>query len=303
MKKVLITGASGFLGSHLHKRLVQSGSIVYSLKSRLTDYEELTKEITSLGQIDCCFHFAGISFVPDCEKNISLAYAVNTAGVVALAEMLAKTSPKLHFIFPSSAQLYDYKYPAVKISEKANLAPLSTYSRAKYLAERGLQTLAEQKGIYVTVLRLFNHSHKSQNKSFLLPSVYQQILSAQNKRDKKIVVGDLSLVRDIGAIQDLVDAFEKVYQSDPSVSAIGVNNFEVYNICSQVGKKLQDIVNEIIARSSSEVSIEIDSSLFRIGEPQNICGDATKFMSVFNWSPKRALTVSDLVTSFLKDVE
>lgn len=296
MRKVLVTGSLGFLGSNLVRKLRQNSKIqVFELKSDLLDFATLEAEIRSIGVLDTCYHFAGLSYVPDCENNIGRAYSINSAAALSLAELLVAVSPGLHFIFPSTAQLYR-ELDGQPIDEETPIRPRNVYSRTKLLAEQGLKTLSDEQNLKVTVLRLFNHSHKSQDSRFLLPSVYHQILKARESKEKKIKVGELNLIRDIGAITDLLEAFYSVFDKGPK------GQFNVYNICTGAGKKLEDIVSELIARSGAKITIEKDLSLLRPWDAHVICGNPKKFIDHYNWQPMHASNVFDLVDSFLSEV-
>ncbi|MFZ4405654.1 MAG: GDP-mannose 4,6-dehydratase, partial [Pseudobdellovibrionaceae bacterium] len=173
------------------------------------------------------------------------------------------------------------------------------------LAEQKLQQIAEHLDLQVIVLRLFNHTHKSQGPGFFLPSLHQQILNAE----EKIKTGNLNIVRDLGALQDLLQAFTAIVESVTFSSAGSRNHttpapekFLVYNICSGHGKNLSLVAEELSKQLGKKVEFEVDPSRSRPNEPFSIVGSSKKFQHDFAWVPHHAMNEVELVKSFLQNI-
>ena len=299
MKKILITGAEGFLGQHLSQSLGNKFSVVAS-----------TFDITKKDQIqaflqkqpspfDAVLHLAAISNVPDCEKNKDLAFEVNVQGSLNLAEALKAHSPQARFLFFSSAQIYDWEnQPELPRTEEFRTAPKNTYAVTKLKAEQELAAAFANSKNSLFNLRLFNHVHKSQSRHFFLSSVYHQILDAKNQGLKKVplTLGDTQVFRDIGALQDLLSAVERCleYRSNKPVA--------IYNICSERTKRLHDLILDLAKNLQVDVEISHDQKLFRQNDPKIMCGSMALFKKDFDWTQKYNQSSEKLIEAFLGDL-
>jgi GDP-4-dehydro-6-deoxy-D-mannose reductase len=283
MKHILISGADGFIGKNLIKVLPSSDFQIHSFTGDITKADQVDSFISSLPDLNCVFHFAGISSPTVCLQDKDLAIAVNVDGAKNFAGAISRSFPSATFVFPSTGQVYasDSLEP---LSESAMVKPSSFYAETKFQAE---QELVRIKNLKLVVLRLFNHTHKSQDPIFFLPSLYRQIQAGA----EAIKTGNLELVRDFGAIQDLLSALK--------ILASGNSGAGLFNLCSGTGKKLKNLANELALQLNKRVQWEQDPALFRKGEPVSIVGSSLKFQEKFSWKPQNALDEKVLIKSFL----
>ncbi|HEY8270467.1 MAG TPA: SDR family oxidoreductase, partial [Pseudobdellovibrionaceae bacterium] len=269
---VWVTGADGFIGSALVRNLAHSGirTLMPSLDIRDT---AAIQKVVSENSFDAVIHLAGMSSVKECEINKSLAFSVNSEAVYHLGEAIAKIKPQAQLIFPSTGHVYQ-SYPMGTqeeiYTEKSSVLPRNFYALTKLQAEENLKFLAKNRGLKATVLRLFNHTHKSQTQDFFLPSVYGQLLSAKKRGEKKalLTVGDIDVRRDIGAIQDLALAFQTVLFENPYKS----DEVKTFNISSGHAVGLRDLVNQLADKMEMEVDFKVDPQLIRENEPKSVVG-------------------------------
>lgn len=299
--RVLITGGHGFIGRHLVRILSSRGVEVLSPDLDITDANAVYSFVES-NDFDVVVHLAAISSVARCESEISLAFRVNAEGTYLLASAVAKKSSKVHFIFPSSGQIY-----SSRLAESGNhiyiegdkVTPRNVYALSKYLAEESLRVVSENTGLTVTVLRVFNHVHKSQRPDFFLASVFHQLERAKQdgSAEAEVVVGNIDIERDFGAIQDLLSLFEKVIFS-PSVT---VGSMNIFNLSSGVGKNLKRLAYALADKMQIKIKFVENPSLKR-SEPHRIVASNDKLMKAYGWTPIRASDEASLADAFLENL-
>lgn len=288
MKKVFFTGANGFLGTHLISYLRQQNMNfhVHEFAGNIQNFHELKNAFES-DTWDYVFHFAGLSHVSDCESDPQKAYEVNVLGTLFLSQLISAShfSGKLFFTSTSLVFDFDNSHKKIEICEDSKLLPKNTYSRTKFYSEKILEGLAHSSVCKVTVLRLFNHTHKSQSSKFILPSVYQQINSAQS--GDSIRVGNLDVNRDFSLVSDFCKKFAALLETREE------SQFQIVNLSSGVTRNLRHIVNLMIQRSGKELRISVDPALLRSTDPEYIMG---RFKSSYN----STMSDEEFVDAFLK---
>ena len=283
--KILVTGHNGFIGSHLVPLLKKSGHEASGKEFDLTQVDSVAGVIGS-GDWDVVIHLAGMSNVPQCEKEPELAARINTQGTEFLLGALAKTSFRGHFIFASSAQIYrapfgDEILNGVVFREQREIQPQNTYARTKHLAEQTVQQYSKLGRWNSTILRLFNHTHKSHSAEFFLPYVYQQLLKAGPGGSVQIPVGNINVRRDIGALSDLLSAFLTLVNFRPT------SVVQTFNVCSGVNRHLGELASSLARMVDVRAEFVVDPSRVRPHEPVSICGSYDLISKTTGWEPKQ----------------
>lgn len=273
--QVAITGASGFVGSWLLKSLSKEFDFKPLSIQDLADEANLKR---GLDQTPILVHLAGVSSVSECEANIHETYRVNVGLPCYLAEAFYRQNPKGHFVFTSTGQVYTSSDQPQ--NEASPIAPGNVYARSKLCAEVALSELARQFHGRLTILRLYNHTHRTQNARFVLPSILHQIESSVSDC-VQLKVGNIEIERDFSAVQDLVSAFQKLLTSQPADQAI-----ETFNLASGVGKNLRCLITALAQRLGKKVEFEVEPSRLRPNEAKQVIGDSLKFQNRFGWRPK-----------------
>jgi GDP-4-dehydro-6-deoxy-D-mannose reductase len=303
-KKILITGAQGFVGARLLSFLQEHGHSTASAEMDLLEYASVERCL-KVGFWDQVIHLAGISHVPTCEKDPGLAYRTNVNGTALLLEAMARYQPQAQLIFTSTAQVYEA--PAGKeitegavFTEDRRIAPQNLYARTKWQSELLIQDAAQNRGLSATILRLFNHTHRSQSPIFFLPHLYTSLSSALKETKTgevvKVPVGNLDISRDIGTLSDLLGAFNSVIDLKTGNSH---SSFNIFNVCSGKSKNLGKLA-ELLARSLGvRAQFVVEQERVRPGEPKDLVGSHQKLTEKTGWQP-HCQTEEELVREFLK---
>jgi GDP-4-dehydro-6-deoxy-D-mannose reductase len=301
-KKVLITGADGFIGSRLLKYLGWRGHDAHGVDQSnfsLFEFESIDSVIRSQPW-EVIIHLAAQSHVPTCEKDPTTAYKTNLNGTAMLVESVLKQRPKTHLVFTSSAQLYlpphgNELTQEVRFTEERDILPQNLYGRSKWAAELLLRDTAGRYNLKTTILRLFNHTHKAQSPIFFLPSLYSEMIARRQQPRPEIPVGNLDLYRDIGSVEDLLTAFDALLTLPDSSY-----QFETFNICSGTAKHLRKLAEGLAKRLEIQPRFLTDPDRIRAGEPKSVCGSHEKFSKLTGWAPN-SITEEALLERFLAD--
>jgi nucleoside-diphosphate-sugar epimerase len=193
-KSVLVTGADGFIGSHLVPALLAAGYTVFSHSTREGDIRNCTLHFEDVGHV---FHLAARTFVPDSWSAPLSFYEVNVLGTVNVLEFCRSRDASLTLM-----SSYVYGRPSgLPISEEDPLSAFNPYSHTKILAEETSLYYQRQFGVPVTIVRPFNVYGPGQDRRFLIPVILTQAIDPALA---VMVVADLRPRRDYLYIADLV---------------------------------------------------------------------------------------------------
>jgi len=301
-KKILITGATGFVGSHLAEYLVgkYSNSEFYgtylsdsSLKNLETVKNNINltkldisneKEVFELiGKIkpNTIFHLAAMASAADSFSSPAESMINNIQSQINVLEGVKKLNLEdCKILIISSAEIYgDVAKNDLPIDENVSFRPTNPYAVSKLTQDfLGLQYFLSY-NLKTIRVRPFNHIGPRQSPGFVVGAFAKKIVEIEKgKRNGVLTVGNLEAKRDFTDVRDMV----KAYDLAVSKGAFG----EVYNLGSGSSYKISDILNKLLSLSKSEIIIEIDKSLFRpIDNPDLIC-DGTKFKKLTGWTPE-----------------
>jgi len=194
-KSVLVTGADGFIGTHLVKALRAAGHIVWTHTRRQGDIRNCLLNFEGVGHV---FHLAARTFVPESWSAPLGFYEVNLLGTVNVLEYCRASGASLTMV-----SSYVYGVPSrLPIAEDEPLCAFNPYSHTKILAEETGLYYQRQFGVPLTIIRPFNIYGPGQNRRFLIPTILNQ---AVDPRQATIIVADLRPRRDYIFIADLID--------------------------------------------------------------------------------------------------
>ncbi len=296
--KALITGITGFVGSHLADLLLEEGLEVHGLvrarsnteniagvKERLLLWEGDLADPHSIkgviGEVrpDYIFHLAAQSFVPSSWKSPSSTMETNLAGSLHLFEAIRETKIDPVIQIAGSSEEYGLvDEGSLPITEDTPLRPLSPYAVSKIAMDYlGFQYYRSY-GLRIIRTRAFNHEGPRRGDQFVTSNFAKQIAEIEyGLRAPVIYVGNLEAKRDYTDVRDVVRAYWlAVRRAKPG---------EVYNICSGHSYAIQTVLDLLLSLSSVKVEIRTDPSRLRPSDVPVLLGDYSKFHRVTGWAP------------------
>lgn len=284
MKRILLTGANGFIGKKFIKRYNSKYNIIEVTKKskyRILDLESLNK----IENIDIVLHFAAKTFVPDSFDNPYEFYKFNMESTLNIAEF-CRTKKVKKLIYLNS---YTYGNPQyLPIDEKHPLAFHSPYNKSKYLAENLLINYLENITNVVS-LRLFNIYGPNQDDNFLIPTILKQI------EGNNINVKDLEPKRDYLYIEDLLNLLDLIIKKD------SLNG--VFNVGSGKSYSVKEIIDTVLNILDTNLKIE-SQNLRRENEVMDCVADIKKLTNQLDWLPNYSLIdgLKDYIKREIKNV-
>ena len=222
--RVLVTGATGFVGQHLLPRLVDAGMSVVSrgMELDICDGEALRLDLEA-ERPDAIVHLAAQSSVAASWQNPAGCFRVNYLGTRNLLDGIESLGLPARVLLIGSADEYETTRPDIAAyRESAPLRPGSPYARTKAAGEL-LGGLAASRGLDVVRVRAFNHTGAGQSERFVASSFAKQIAEiAEGVREPLMQVGNLESVRDFLDVDDVVQAYLSLL--DPAVPRGGRDN-------------------------------------------------------------------------------
>jgi len=299
--RVLITGITGFAGSHLadyilanHPDVELFGLIrwrsrmenIVHIQDKLKLFEGDIKDIVSLKKClakirpDRVFHLAAQSFVPTSWVCPAETFAINAIGQINLFEAILdlNLSPRIH-IAGSSEEYGLVNSDEVPMKETNPLRPLSPYAVSKVAQDLLAYQYYKSYGLRTVRTRGFNHTGPRRGEVFICSNFAKQVAEIEKKKREPILyVGNLEAKRDFTDVRDTVRAYWLTLEKG--------EDGEVYNIGSGRTYAMKEVVDILTSLSEVYVKIEIDPSRLRPSDVPVLLSDSSKFRKLTGWEPK-----------------
>ncbi len=309
--RVLITGITGFVGSHLAEYCLKRGDVevfgTVRWRSRMDNVQDIAGDIElidcdlrdavavrhCLAEVkpDYIFHLAAQSFVPTSWKAPVETVVTNMVGQINIFEAMRSLKLESRIQIAGSSEEYGLVYEdELPIKETNPLRPLSPYGVSKV----GQDLLGYQYymsyGLEVIRTRAFNHTGPRRGDVFVESNFSKQIaLIEKAKKEPVIDVGNLNARRDFTDVRDIVKAYWLALEKgEPG---------EVYNIGSGKDISIRELLEKLFELTDREIEVRQDPARMRPSDVEVLLADVTKFHNLTGWKPEIPFekTLSDLL--------
>jgi GDP-4-dehydro-6-deoxy-D-mannose reductase len=298
--RVLVTGADGFVGRRLVRRLLADehqvlaacraggpavsewlGADANGLTLVPLELEDdASVRAVAAHPVDAVVHLAALSSGAEARRHPAAAWEANAVGTArllyALGERrLAGTADPIVLVI-STAEVYGAG-PDRPRREDDPVAPVSPYAASKVGAETAALETWRRTGLRVIVVRPFQHTGPGQAPAFVVPAWAARLREAARRGEQTIATGNLTPVRDLLDVRDVVEAYVALLSR-------GVPG-EIYNVASGVGVPLRELFERLAKLSGVAAVAAPDPALMRSADIPHLVGDATKLRATTGWKP------------------
>ena len=315
-KRVLITGVSGFAGSHLAEQLIDleceiHGTIrrhavpmhenIEHLRGKIILHET---DITSAERIlaifeeirpHAVFHLAAESFVPTSFREPSRVAHNNIIGTIKIFEAARRFDDELESVqIACSSEQYGLvdpkEVPVIEDLKKNPFRPRSVYGITKCASEQIAWLYHNSYGVPSIITRGFNHEGPRRGIQFVTSVIHRQIVEILNKKSNKIIIGNPNAIRDFTHVKDTVNAYillsEKKKYGEP------------FNISSGKGITIADYIKLAKNIYNIQADVYVDPKRLRPSEVPLLIGNNEKLIKETGWKPVRS--VIDIIKEGVK---
>ena len=297
MKKVLITGADGFIGSHLTESLLERGYEVKAFtmynsfntwgwldtlpKEKLAQIEIFSGDVRdpngvkeAMKGVDGVFHLAALIAIPFSYHSPDSYVDTNIKGTLNVLQA-ARALETERILITSTSEVYGTAQ-YVPIDEKHPFQGQSPYSATKIGADRLAESFYRSFNLPVSIVRPFNTYGPRQSARAVIPTIITQLLSGQ----EELKLGSLTPTRDFNYVKDTAAGFIAIAESDKTIG-------EEINIATQQEISIGDLANEIIAQINPRAKIVCDEQRLRPekSEVNRLLGCNDKIKHLTDWEP------------------
>ena len=300
MKRVLIAGGAGYIGSACTEYLLDRKYEVVVFDSLITGHEDaidsrsefikgdladrdLIIDVVKNGNFDGIMHFAAFSLVGESMTDPGKYFRNNLGAGINLLDGAVAGNVK-SFVFSSTCATYG-EPEEIPITEKEKQSPINPYGESKLMFEKALKWYSEIFGIKYAALRYFNASGASANfgedhspETHLIPLVLQV---AQGKRDSIKIFGDDYPTPDGTCIRDYIHILDL---AQAHMLALDAPESGHYNLGTGNGLSVKEIID--VSREVTGHAIPADVEPRRAGDPPRLIGDAAKAKEILGWKPE-----------------
>lgn len=298
MKKILVTGADGFIGSHLTEQLMEAGYEVKAFtfynsfnrwgwldtfpKDKLKEIEVFAGDIRdpngvreAMKGVDAVFHLAALIAIPFSYHSPDSYVDTNIKGTLNVLQAARELNTERVLVTSTSEVYGTAQY--VPIDEHHPFQGQSPYSATKIGADRLAESFYRSFELPVTIVRPFNTYGPRQSARAVIPTIISQLLAGK----EEIQLGSLTPTRDFNFVKDTAAGFLSIYQSDNTIG-------EEINIATQTEISIENLAQEMIRQINPKARIVSDEQRIRPkdSEVNRLLGSNEKIRNLTGWAPK-----------------
>ena len=294
--RVLVTGASGFVGPHLARALGARGAQAHGCglgeapsDAPLASWRPLDlsdrvacEAVVAAVKPDAIVHLAGQSSAARSFEAPEETFRANVVGTWHLLDAVRAAAPRARVIVIGTSEVYGPIEPGTRAREDAPFNPLSPYALSKAAADLLAASFAQAHGLDVVRVRAFGHTGPGQTPRFVVPSFAQQIAAIEAGRAEPVLrVGNLDVTRDLSDVRDVVEGYCALMERGTTGA--------VYNLCRGEGANLRDVISSLVAMARVDVRVEVDPARLRPADVPWLVGDPAAIARDTGWHVTRPL--------------
>ena len=296
--RTLVTGARGFIGTHLCKELEVKGHEVIKCDVNadrdivfidIMDIK-MIQDVIEEYQPDVLINLAGQANVGLSWNTPQITVQLNTVGLINILEAVRLVDPNIRVIAVGSSDEYGNlgKY-GVNVTENTPVKPVTPYAISKLAQELFSQLYVRSYGLNICMIRLFNLGGAGQEKGYLISDFASGIAEIEYGKKCFLSVGNLDSARDITHVKDACRAIRLIAEKGRAG--------EVYNISSGTTHRTKKILEMLIHMSSADIDVRVDPVRMRPSDTPVVCGNHDKLTAHTGWQPE--LGIMEILTDAL----
>jgi len=309
--RLLVTGAAGFVASHLGEmcagrsgielvglqrptsvtRMLPAG-FAGGVEADLLDRDGLNSAIAE-ARPDTIIHLAGQSSVHESYRSPGATLLANVLGTQHLLFAAEKAQVRRILVVGSADEYGDVKPEDVPLREDRALSPLSPYAVSRVAQGALCSEFARRRTVDIVRTRTFPHTGKRRGAVFAESSFARQIAEIEIERVEPVIrVGNLEAIRDFSDVREVIEAYLLLLDKGESGA--------VYNVCSGKGVAMRELLDTLIAVSGIQVEVRVDPSRLRPADLPVLIGDPSKLRGATGFAPSGKLdaALSDLLADW-----
>jgi GDP-4-dehydro-6-deoxy-D-mannose reductase len=301
---IVVTGATGFAGSHLLDLLAREGQTAIGcrrpssrvpaprpgiswLEIDLLDRDRVEAMVADV-RPGAIYHCAGAPHVGTSWTHTTSALAANVLTTHHVLSAVRRSVPECRVLVTGSAMVYRTSDEA--LTESSPLGPSSPYGVSKLAQEMLARRAHDDDGVDLVLTRSFNHIGPRQDPGFVTSAIARQIALIEAGRSPAVLtVGNLDTRRDVTDVRDTVRGYRAVMTKGQPGSP--------YNVCTGRALPIRQLVRELVAQANVKVEIRTDPALLRPNDTPLVLGDPRRVQHDTGWAPEIPIerTLSDLL--------
>ncbi|SFS91678.1 GDPmannose 4,6-dehydratase [Succinivibrio dextrinosolvens] len=288
--RALITGSSGFIGTHLAIELETNGYEVVLCDLKSTEGTVamdimnplMIQNVLEKHKPDVIINMAGQANVGLSWKKPQLTVQLNTIGLINILETVRSVNPSIRVIAVGSSDEYgNLKEIGANVTEAIPVKPITPYAISKHAQELFAQLYVRFYEMDICMIRLFNLGGPGQSKGYIISDFSSGIAEVESGNKEFLSVGNLESARDFTHVKDACRAIRLIAEKGHSG--------EVYNISSGITHKAQEILDKLVRMAKVPIEVRKDPARMRPCDTPVVCGNHDKLTLHTGWQPKLKL--------------